>query len=57
MYLVTVEDKEDGVWWDEPAGFDALEDAKRYADEILPPEGHEAVIWRCYRCTPPSTTG
>lgn len=54
MFLVTIEDKEDGTWWDDPHGFDTMQDAKRYADECQPPEGYEAAIWVCRRADLPA---
>lgn len=47
MFLVTVEHETDGAWWDDPNGFDTLEEAKRFAAQCHPPEHHETVIWEC----------
>ena len=50
MYIVVAEDIEDGIWWDEPVGYDNVEDCKDHikkAKEL--PKGYEYSIYRCYR--------
>jgi hypothetical protein len=51
MFIVTVEHEKDGMWFDEPAGFDTKQEAQRYADELSPPEGHVVVIYACHEIT------
>lgn len=51
MYLVTSED-EDGMWWDEPVGFNVEDDARRYIAECEPPpDGYSYVLYRCTEIT------
>jgi len=48
MYLVTVED-DDGMWFEEPRGFDTEENARDFlktAEELS--EHHAYVLYRCY---------
>ena len=50
MYLVAIEDKEDGTWFDDPHGFDSEDQAMRYIREaVSPPEGYECVLYRCFK--------
>jgi len=49
MYLVTCEEDDDGIWFDDPCGFDTEEDAQFYIKEAgKPPEHHSYVLYRCY---------
>ena len=50
MYIVTVEDDE-GVWFDEPHGFDSELQARDYIghpDTPRAPDGYTHVLYRCY---------
>ena len=54
MYLVVIEDKEDGTWWDDPSGWDDEDQAREYARNITRhrrafPSEYEVAIYRCYR--------
>jgi len=47
MYLVTVEDKEDGTWLDAAVGFDTELEARRYLAKLNPPDGYGCVLYSC----------
>lgn len=47
VYLITVEDDENGMWWEDPAAFDTKEQARAYATTREPPKGYSAVMYRC----------
>lgn len=48
MYLVTVEHKEDGIWWSDPSGFGTMSEAREFAKDITDvPDGHEVCIYDC----------
>jgi hypothetical protein len=48
MYLLTTEATDDGMWFEEPAGYDSEQQAR---DAVLklpqPPKGHCHVLYRC----------
>lgn len=46
-YIVTVEDDEYGVWFEEPNGFHSLHEARLYASDKAAPAGHSVVIYSC----------
>lgn len=46
-YLVTVEDDEYGMWFEDPNGFHSLHEARLYAADRRPPQGHSVVIYSC----------
>lgn len=48
MYLVTVEDNDDGTWWDEPNGFDSRYAADEYIKKLKPPSGYSIVLYSCH---------
>lgn len=58
MYLVVIEDIEDGMWFDEPAGFDSEPEAQEWATKQAVPKGHRVAMYRCYEVAlKPDTKG
>jgi hypothetical protein len=52
MFLVTTEHNEDGVWLDDPNGFDSETEAREWcAKQPPPPKDHSRVIYRCMQLT------
>lgn len=47
LYIVTVEDEQDGMFWDDPDGYYSLTDAQVAARKKRPPEGYVAAIYSC----------
>ena len=47
LYIVTVENDEDGVFHEDPAGFDTLHEAREYARKQPIPNGHVVAIYSC----------
>ena len=47
LYIVTVEDEQDGTFWDDPDGYDTLQDAKLAAIKKKPPMGYVAAVYEC----------
>jgi hypothetical protein len=47
MYLVTTEAIDDGMWFDDPEGFDTEREAREFAAKRKPPEGHCFGIYAC----------
>lgn len=47
LYIVTVEDDQDGTFWDDPDGYDTLVEAKAAAIRKKPPRGYLAVVYAC----------
>lgn len=48
MYLVTTEGVSDGMWLEEPAGFDTEREARDHVTKLgLPPAHHVHAIYEC----------
>lgn len=48
FYIVTVEDAQDGTFWDDPEETLSLTDAERLAERKKKPPGHVAGIYECH---------
>ena len=52
MFLVTMESDDDGMWLDDPNGFDNEAEAREWHAKQPPaPKGHSRVIYRCTQLT------
>jgi len=51
LYLVTIENAEDGVWFDDPEGFDTEQEAKNYATKKAAKRGYKENVICLYRCS------
>jgi hypothetical protein len=47
FYLVTTEDVQDGMWFDDPREFNSEREAREFAAKRQPPENHCFGIYRC----------
>lgn len=47
LYLVTVEDADNGIFYEDPEGFDTEREAREYAAKQSMPVGHIVGIYRC----------
>jgi hypothetical protein len=47
LYIVTVENAEDGIFYEEPQGFDTANEARTYASKRPIPHGHIVGVYRC----------
>lgn len=47
LYIVTVEDEKDGMFWDDPDGFDTLQEARLHALKKKPPTGYVTALYSC----------
>lgn len=47
LYLVTTEHTDDGMWFDDPEGFDSEREAREFANKRPPPGGCFFGIYRC----------
>ena len=47
LYIVTVEDEQDGTFWDDPDGYDSLREARLHALKKRPPNGYVTAIYSC----------
>ena len=47
LYIVTVEDAQDGTFFEDPEGFDSVWQAKEYAAKQAIPNGHVVAVYRC----------
>lgn len=47
MYIVTTEHVDDGMWFDDPSGFDTEGEARKFAALRQPPDGHCFGIYEC----------
>ena len=50
MFLVTTESEDDGMWFDEPAGFDTEEAARKSVKDAKDaPPGYCRVLYECHQ--------
>ena len=48
LYIVTVEEAEDGAFYEEPVGFDSEADALAYATKQPAPKDHVVAVYDCH---------